>query len=946
MLFTQLGFNRVYAQVSIAAVEEYEENLSAIFTTKGPDTLRLSILMDSLKDDDHELADVTLKYTHKAIDQTNKLKLTNWEAEFYNKLGWMYITLNKKDESEVAHEKSIKLFERAENVERQVKIMHTLIASYAINNAAEKALKLAYETIELCPLVDDESCLGITYFRMAKTMYNFDEDEKGIEFAKKAIPLLEKSQKVKELAACYTDFAKYGSYNYEESVRFMDKSLALLKKDTTTNPKDLIKTYLSRILMHQKFEKYDEAEIDINYLNDELKSEMSIRRQQNLAMTSGINKYNLEKYKESIAILKKSVTDQQASINPFIYYDYQYIQKGYEKLGQLDSAYQYHMILHALESDDRVHESRMKMKDVEAKYEAEKKELIITAQNKEIAKQKMVQWFALGGSILLGLLLLQTYRNAQQKRRANNQLIELANVKTRLYTNITHEFRTPLTVILGMASQVKNNPAEFLDTGTSLIQRNGERLLELINQMLDLSKLESGAMTMDYTQANIIDYIKYISNSVHSFAEGKNIDIHFYPEEEEVIMDYDQEKIKIILTNLFSNAIKFTPENGNIYIVTRQVKEGGTHKLKIMFKDTGIGIEEEKLPYVFDRFYQTDTGNTRAGEGTGIGLAVVQEYITLMGGEISVRSKLGIETEFTILLPVKNNASIKVKQMADDKKALLKSKMPGIASKAQNDIHLESKATVLLIEDSLDVATYIASCLDQDYNVIIGNNGKEGVEMALKYVPDVIITDIMMPLKDGFEVCQEVKAHHLTSHIPLIILTAKADFTSKLEGLKYGADAYLEKPFNKEELQTRLVNLLASRNKIQQHYLSITTSHQVINSPRTETPLPEDEFVKNLHQIVTDNISDTSFSVESFARIMAMSSSQFHRKVSGVTGLSPNKFIRHIKLSKAKVLLEESNQPISSIAYETGFNDPGYFSRVFKNEYEITPLEWRERRVK
>ena len=226
--------------------------------------------------------------------------------------------------------------------------------------------------------------------------------------------------------------------------------------------------------------------------------------------------------------------------------------------------------------------------------------------------------------------------------------------------------------------------------------------------------------------------------------------------------------------------------------------------------------------------------------------------------------------------------------------------------------------------------------------MLIGNDGKEGVEMALNYIPDLIITDVMMPLKDGFEVCQEVKTNQLTSHIPLILLTAKADFTSKLEGLKYGADAYLKKPFNEEELQTRIINLLSSRDKIQQHYLSLVGKRKSEQTEKSKPITKEDEFVINLSQIVDDHISDSEFSVESLGREVGMSSSQLHRKVSGITGLSPNRFIRHIRMIKAKELLKNSDLLINNIAYNTGFNDPGYFGRVFKKEFGMTPQEWRQ----
>lgn len=928
-------------QVKTETAKFYEESLQRIWKPLENDTISLRLLWEKLNEDDPLLAEVNYPYIQKAIDYAHSQNYPYWEAEFYNRLGWTYKSQSRKDESELAHEKSMQIFKSIDNIERQLGVMHTLMGSYGVNDAAEKALSMGYEALELCSSVNDDSCLGMTYFYMAKTMYNFGEYSKGVEFAEKAIALLENTRKTRSIAECYSDFATYGNYDYTESLSFIDKSLALIRSDTTTTDDDLIRIYFNRIATHDKFGKYQEAEKDINYIDEELNDRLSLRKKQNLTLEKGMNKFNLGNYQEAIAILREGAHDKYSDINPFIYFHYQYIEKSYEALGQLDSAYHYHIILREMAEDSRIHESRMKMKDLEAKYEAEKKELTIAAQNQTIANQKIIQWLGLGATMLLGLFLFQTYRNAQQRRKANEQLIELDKLKTRLYTNITHEFRTPLTVILGMAAQVKRNPSKYLNNGTELIQKNGERLMELINQMLDLSKLESGAMTTDNVQSNIIDYIRYISYSFESLAANKNIDIHFVSEEEEVIMDYDEEKIKTVLANLFSNAIKFTPENGNIYVIIRQLEDSKTPLLQLKFKDTGIGIDEEKLPYIFDRFYQTEAGTTRQGEGTGIGLALVKEYVQLMNGSISVKSKKGTETEFTLLLPITNlakvNKTISTSTTVKTQISTPKSIYDDIVV-TKNDM-----ATILLVEDNLDVATYVASCLDQIYNVIIGNNGKEGVELALKHIPDVVITDVMMPIKDGYEVCKDLKTNSLTSHIPVIMLTAKADNVSKLEGLKYGADAYLAKPFDKEELITRIKNLLTSRKNIQKYYLALTTGEKPENIDH-DIPKVEDQFVTALTDIVTENISDSSFTVDVFAKEMYMSSSQFHRKVAGVTGLSPMKFVRHIRLSKAKQLLSESEEAISSIAYKTGYNDPAYFSRIFKKEFDVTPIQWRTNR--
>ncbi len=951
--FQLLGIAVTHAQVSTSEIVEYEEQLSNIFNSSAHDTLRLISLLESIDSKNHELADISIEYIHKGINLAHGLKLSSWEGEYYNKLGWVYIILSQKDKSEIAHEKSLELFKSSKKLKRQIDLMHTLIESYAINNAADKALKHGYEALDLCHKIDDEDCQGQTYKRMARTMYNFKENSKGVEFSKKAVEVFEKNKNNKALAKCYADIAKYGLYDYEESLSIMNKSLALIEKDTSKNAYDLSNALFSRILLSQRFQKYEEADIDINHIKDELWNDLSTRQQQNLDMLNGRNKYEQGKYEASIDILKESINDSLADINPYLSFDYEYVERSYAKLNQWDSAYHYNKLNHEFYVKDRIHESKMKMIDLEAKYEGEKKQLTIAAQNQTISKQKTIQWLSIGGFLLFSLLLFQMYRNGQQKRKANEQLVELDNLKTRLYTNITHEFRTPLTVISGMAAQVKENPKAWLDEGLLMIERNANRLLSLVNQLLDLSKLESGKIALHQEQGNIIPYLKYLVESIHSFAESKKIQLHFYADEDEVIMDYDSEKIQQVIINLLSNALKFTPNEGHVYVDIKHVQlleKGSSFRkmpfLQITIRDNGLGITEEQLPFIFDRFYQVDDSSTRQKEGSGIGLALVKELVGLMEGEITVKSKVGKETVFKLLLPVRNEAqksTLPSSELTAFKITNSESVIP-IAHNKNGEHLYQAKPRILLIEDNKDVVTYIAACLEGTYDIIVGRDGQEGIDIAFENIPDLIVTDVMMPYKDGYTVCKTLKADERTSHIPVIMLTAKADIDSKLIGLETGADAYLAKPFHKKELIVRIKNLLDLRSKLQGHFLSFAASNSENDTQEsTKIPSPESQFMNKLKAVVELHLDDVEFNVEKFCKKIGMSHSQLHRKTTALTGLSPNKFIRYIRMNKAKVLLKSPEKNISAVAFETGFNDPSYFGRVFKKEFGMTPLEWSER---
>jgi signal transduction histidine kinase/DNA-binding response OmpR family regulator/ligand-binding sensor domain-containing protein len=531
---------------------------------------------------------------------------------------------------------------------------------------------------------------------------------------------------------------------------------------------------------------------------------------------------------------------------------------------------------------------------------------------------------------------------------------ELDTVKTQLYTNITHEFRTPLTVILGMAQHVIDKPAEQFGNHMEMIMRNGRSLLNLVNQILDLSKLETGKMKLQLGNGDIIHLLRYVVESFHSLAESQQKQLHFLTDIDALYMEYDQEKLRQIVSNLLSNAIKFTPQKGNIYIsiLENLPNIADQSSLVIKVKDTGIGISEDQIQFVFDRFYQSDDSSTRKAEGTGIGLALTKELVRLMDGEITVKSPpSGAHkgSEFTIILPLKKLAGPGENILAEFKKQQPLPEAAAVIPKSA--IAPEQKANtniplLLLVEDNADVVAYIASCLP-DYRLVVGMDGNEGFDIAADLIPDLIITDVMMPFSDGFELTAKLRGSESTSHIPIIMLTAKADIASRIEGLEHGADVYLEKPFNKEELLVRIKKMLERRKNLQQYYLEKAVMQSDQNTAPAEIPdkvsrdTIEDRFVKRVREAIEQNLADTKFTVEKLSKLVFMSHSQLHRKLNALTGCSPNKFIRLIRLKKAKELLQDPANSIASVAMDCGYDDPGYFARVFKQEYDVTPQKWR-----
>lgn len=561
----------------------------------------------------------------------------------------------------------------------------------------------------------------------------------------------------------------------------------------------------------------------------------------------------------------------------------------------------------------------------------------------QIATPWNKSWWAFMGYLILGGLIIYTIYNVRKRRfTLNQQLIseqreasrlkELNEYKSRFYSNITHEFRTPLTVIEGMADELKSNPDKLTEKNLDLIKKNSKSLLILVNQMLDLSKINANKVESNYLQDDIIVFLRYVAESHGTFASLQNIGLQFHSEELELIMDFDHKKLERVLTNLLSNAIKFTPEKGKILVVVKKIEIANNPHLQILVKDSGKGIFNEQLPYIFDRFYQADS--LYKEQGTGLGLSLAKELVELMNGGIYVESELNKGSKFYINLPINNSALL-----ADSKNELWAKSNNQLSEKEiQKDaVEDDGLPIVLIIEDNPDVAYYIQSCLTNRYQTIVSHNGKIGMEKALEVLPDLIISDVMMPEMSGFEVCKTLKEDERSSHIPIILLTAKATSEDKLEGLTQGADAYLIKPFEKAELLIRLEKLILIRKTLQKKYSSMLLSSQVETSNATK----EDAFILKTEKIILEHLDQEDFSIHNLARELHLSRSQLHRKIKALTNMSTSIYVRHVRLRKAIELLNTTSLSISEIAYQVGFKSPVYFSQVFKETFGESPSTTR-----
>lgn len=600
------------------------------------------------------------------------------------------------------------------------------------------------------------------------------------------------------------------------------------------------------------------------------------------------------------------------------------------------------------------------IKELQTKYETEKKEKAIVSlthdrelQQAKLEQKTWIQYASVFGFFLIlitGIIIFRNNKLKQESKRAllaeqlkhehdeSQKLKELDQLKSRFFANIAHEFRTPLTLILG---PVENLLADLKNTKVkeqlTLVKTSTSRLVKLVNQLLDLSKLEAGAIKVHYVSDDIIPLLKGNTFAFQSLAVDKNIDLQFSSNTETLRMDIDTDKLEKILSNLLSNAFKFTPAGGNIKVTAMLTGDKPEDRqLEISVADSGVGIPLQDIPYVFNRFYQSHTVSKYI-QGSGIGLELTKELVEICGGKISVSTLPVNGTRFTFTLPVRQDVGEPVGQGIVDHAHYFQPDLND--SEKQNShrvisIREESQDVILVIEDNEDVRNFIVSSLQPHYKVITAADGDEGIASALEVIPDLIVSDVMMPGKNGYEVCGILKEDEKTSHIPLIMLTAKADIESKIDGLEQGADDYLPKPFHTKEFLARIKNLVQQRKLLQKKF-----GLSQIDSGAEAMPTKEAAFLSRLREIVEFHLTEEEYSVEDLGRDMAMSRVQLHRKVKALTNGSVSLYIRAIRLEHASRLLKEGLYNVSEVAYRVGFNSPTYFSTCFSEQYGFPPSD-------
>jgi signal transduction histidine kinase/DNA-binding response OmpR family regulator len=562
----------------------------------------------------------------------------------------------------------------------------------------------------------------------------------------------------------------------------------------------------------------------------------------------------------------------------------------------------------------------------------------------------------------LRLREMHLQKEAEMEHFQAEHLAEIDRLKSRFFANISHEFRTPLTLVLGPIRKWRErNREEELTKDMGMAERNASRLLSLVNQLLDLSKIEAGAMLLRTQRVNIVPIVKGIAFSFESSAGLRKIDLEVAAAADEIEVYVDGDKLEKVLSNLLSNALKFTPEGGKVGVAVRISRSPLTPHIgardedsarwrlsereefvEISIRDTGIGIPVENLRHIFDRFYQVDNSETRRFGGSGIGLALAKELVDLHHGEIHVQSEAGKGTEFTVRLPMGRN-HLKDEEIAlgsdDEQEKIEEVDGTGLDQGREEERigHIQGngqKSIILIVEDNADVRAYVREQLIA-YQVLESCNGVEGIETAREVIPDLIISDVMMPGKDGYALCRILKTDEKTSHIPIILLTAKAASEHKIEGLETGADDYLTKPFDAKELLTRIRNLIEIRQQLRKKFSAGT----VLKPGEVAVPSIDDALLKRIMEAVEAKMGDENFSVEELARLVGLGRRQLQRKLLGLTNLTPAEFIRYMRLQRAHALLKQNAGSVAEIAFQVGFSSPSYFSSSFHQQFGFPPSE-------
>ncbi|MEA4905646.1 MAG: response regulator [Petrimonas sp.] len=692
-----------------------------------------------------------------------------------------------------------------------------------------------------------------------------------------------------------------------------------------------------------KQDNYQEALIFLTNAYNTLKETSDKLNWMEVCFTAGNTYKKLSQYAEAEKYLVEGLEIAKELNLPF------YLKNAYSDLSDIyylqnkpALAQQYHIISHSFDNLINRNETQAILFNAYADYEKMESNKQLTGMKTVFDARSNQQRIIIVAFIIIITLLIITFltynRYSMLKKQKDKSLVEVARLKSDFYTNITHEFKTPISIIIGLAEKLKKNTSESKSPHNlidlDIIGRQSENLLFLVNEILTVSKIQT-SKRINWINGNIVSHLRYLHSCYMDFAETKKITYLFHSGADEIIMDYSREQIRVIVNNLLTNSIKHCTEGKKILLMVREDKK--QKKCIIEVADNGEGIAAKDLPHIFKTFYQGES-DQREQMGVGIGLAFTKQVVESLEGTIHVRSVPFKETVFTVEIPITNHRHATGNQPSEEVVPAAR-RFEVSHSELEDEKEDSNKPLILIAEDNRDMIFYLTTVLRDEYNVVVAHDGRQAMDFADEKTPDLIISDLMMPLVDGNKLCSHIKNSVMTSHIPIIVLTAKTSDEDRIQLIKAGADAYMTKPFIEEELKVKINQLLKSRKELREKY-----SQVVLESQNASPDLTNDsnfEFLQKVTDIIYREMKSMDFFPQGLASEMCVSPSQLNRKIKSISGLNATNYILMVRLNRAKKLLTTSQKPIGEIAMDCGFNDFAYFSRTFKKEFGITPSKFQ-----
>jgi signal transduction histidine kinase/DNA-binding response OmpR family regulator len=902
----------------------------------------------------------TIQYASEAIELGEKLDFKKGIATGYNNTGIGYYQQNKYEEALAWYNKAIGMHRETGNFKGEGYVLINMGLIYWKQGALPTAVEYYLKSLKIWDDHQLESEKASIFDNLANVYNEQEEYDLALSYYFKAREIQKKYSKPdheQSMTLSNIGTAYLGKSNYHEALKYFLESLEWLPEDE----KESRAVSFSNIgLTYIELKDHTKA---LDYLSKALKLQQETEDADGMIHTLvGLAKANQQtgKLKESGEYARQALElAQKINDKAVLAEAWQLLSALAEKQGDYKRAHDYYVNYTNARDSIRNRENIYKIANLQAGFETEKKQAEIELLKKEHRQQAFRRNTIAVGLIALLIIAALIVSRQRLKIKQNNQLIninaeltrqsqqleaqtkklkELDQLKSTFFANISHEFRTPLTLILNSLSDriasVKTTQDKEEQEQLQVMQRNAKRLLNLINQLLDLSKLDAGHMKLSAGNVDLNELLSVVYASFSSLSNSRQIHFSLSLPEEKMICRLDGDKVEKILFNLLSNAFKFTPVGGTIDFKTEIVNQ----TIQVTVQDSGRGIPEQELSQVFNRFYQGKQYYADE-QGTGIGLALTKELVELHGGRIWAESReagacfilqlplIAADSEDVIARPA-------VKPI-DETIATVLSTVSPLETIDNKFISDTNRPTILIVEDSEDLRNYIRKHLEGAYEIIETDNGKKGLEKAIATIPDLVVSDWMMPEMDGITLCHQLKTDERTSHIPVILLTALAGDEAKFRGLETGADEYLTKPFDNRELQIRIRNLIESRRQLRERF-----SRELHLGPKKMPVSSMDEkFLEKVMQAVETYMGDPDFSMEKFGQEVSLSRMQLHRKLKALTGESPGDFLRSMRLQRARRLLESKAGNVSEIAYEVGFNNLSYFSKCYREQFGIAPNE-------